>query len=108
MGGAGRGDGGRLAACWRRSAWRWPPPRPRTRAAKDGVLSVRFGGDQSETRVVIELDKAAKGRVIDGGRRKRRGPSPCRDVGAAADLQGHGQGLVAAWTVDRRGRRGAA
>jgi len=70
-------------------------------AAKDGVLSVRFGGDQNETRVVIELDKAAKGRVIqadDGGRALT---VALADVGAAGDLQGHGQGLVSAWTTEK-------
>jgi N-acetylmuramoyl-L-alanine amidase len=40
-------------------AMAWPA------SAKDGVLNVRFGGDQSETRVVIELDKAAKGRLVE-------------------------------------------
>ena len=70
-------------------------------AAKDGVLSVRFGGDQSETRVVIELDKAAKGRLIDSGDGSRVLTLALADVGAAADLQGHGQGLVAAWTAEK-------
>jgi len=68
-------------------------------AAKDGVLSVRFGGDQNETRVVIELDKAAKGRLIDSGDGARVLTLALADVGAAADLQGHGQGLVSAWTA---------
>jgi len=68
-------------------------------AAKEGVLSVRFGGDQNETRVVIELDKAAKGRLIDSGEGARVLTLSLADVGAAGDLQGHGQGLVAAWTA---------
>jgi len=68
-------------------------------AAKDGVLSVRFGGDQNETRVVIELDKAAKGRLIDTGDGARVLTLSLADVRAAGDLQGHGQGLVAAWTA---------
>ncbi|HEX4180565.1 MAG TPA: N-acetylmuramoyl-L-alanine amidase [Caulobacteraceae bacterium] len=66
---------------------------------KDGVLNVRFGGDQNETRVVIELDKAAKGRVIEDGRGDKALTLALSDVGTAADLQGHGQGLVAAWTA---------
>ena len=68
-------------------------------AAKDGVLSVRFGGDQNETRVVIELDKAAKGRMIDSGDGVRVLTLNLADVRASGDLQGHGQGLVAAWTA---------
>jgi N-acetylmuramoyl-L-alanine amidase len=69
--------------------------------AKDGVLNVRFGGDQNQTRVVIELDKAAKGRVIDAAPGGRIFTLALADVGAAADLQGHGQGLVTAWTAER-------
>jgi N-acetylmuramoyl-L-alanine amidase len=69
--------------------------------AKDGVLSVRFGGDQNETRVVIELDKAAKGRLIDSAAGGRELTLALADVGAAADLQGHGQGLVSAWTAEK-------
>ena len=70
-------------------------------AAKEGVLNVRFGGDQSATRVVIELDKAAKGRVVAGGDASRMLTLTLGDVGAAADLQGHGQGLVAAWKTEK-------
>ena len=69
--------------------------------AKDGVLSVRFGGDQNETRVVIELDKAAKGRLIDSAAGARELTLALADVGAAVDLQGHGQGLVSAWTAEK-------
>jgi N-acetylmuramoyl-L-alanine amidase len=68
--------------------------------AKDGVLNVRFGGDQNETRVVIELDQAAKGRLIDGDGSKAL-TLALADVGAADGLQGHGQGLVAAWTAEK-------
>ena len=71
-------------------------------AAKEGVLSVRFGGDQTETRVVIELDKAAKGRVITGGGDTSRMLTlALGDVGATSDLQGHGQGLVSAWKAEK-------
>ena len=70
-------------------------------AAKDGVLNVRFGGDQNETRVVIELDKAAKGRVVQGDDGAKALTIGLADVGAADDLQGHGQGLVSAWTTEK-------
>lgn len=68
-------------------------------SAKDGVLNVRFGGDQNETRVVIELDKASKGRLIDGDDGSRVLTLNLADVGAG-DLQGRGQGLVSAWTAE--------
>jgi N-acetylmuramoyl-L-alanine amidase len=70
-------------------------------SAKDGVLNVRFGGDQNETRVVIELDKASKGRLIDGDDASRVLTLSLSDVGAASDLQGRGQGLVSAWTAEK-------
>jgi N-acetylmuramoyl-L-alanine amidase len=73
---------------------------PSFAAAKDGVLSVRFGGDQTATRVVIELDKAAKGRVIAGDTAHML-TFALADVGAGADLQGRGQGLVAAWKTEK-------
>ncbi|HEX4183464.1 MAG TPA: N-acetylmuramoyl-L-alanine amidase, partial [Caulobacteraceae bacterium] len=70
-------------------------------SAKDGVLNVRFGGDQNETRVVIELDKASKGRLIDSDDASRVLTLSLSDVGAAGDLQGRGQGLVSAWTAEK-------
>ena len=33
----------------------------------DGVVNVRFGGDRTQTRVVIELGRSAKGRIIQDG-----------------------------------------
>ena len=73
---------------------------PSFAAGKDGVLSVRFGGDQTATRVVIELDKAAKGRVIAGDTAHML-TFALADVGAGVDLQGRGQGLVAAWKTEK-------
>ena len=68
--------------------------------AREGVLNVRFGGDQNETRVVIELDRSAKGRLIAGHDDSRTLSLGLGDVSVAGDLQGRGQGLVSAWTVD--------
>jgi N-acetylmuramoyl-L-alanine amidase len=68
--------------------------------AREGVLDVRFGGDQNETRVVIELDKAARGHVIEGHDGPRAFTLALSDVAVGGDLQGRGQGLVSGWTVD--------
>ncbi|MGZ8364521.1 MAG: N-acetylmuramoyl-L-alanine amidase family protein [Caulobacteraceae bacterium] len=65
-----------------------------------GISKVRFGGDANETRVVVELDRAAKGRVVeDGG----EGGVAVVLAGASAqgDLSGRGSGMVKAWAVDR-------
>ncbi len=64
-----------------------------------GVLKVRFGGDQRETRVVVELNRAVQGKLIDGDDANLVTISLPK-VEVAGDLQGSGQGLVKAWTVD--------
>jgi N-acetylmuramoyl-L-alanine amidase len=33
-------------------------------ASSGGVLKVRIGGDQSETRVVVEMDRSAKAKLL--------------------------------------------
>ncbi len=66
----------------------------------DGVTAVRLGGDMATTRIVIELDRAAKGELItDGG---DSGPVVLAlpGVPVGVDLQGHGLGLVSNWTID--------
>ena len=65
-----------------------------------GVVKVRFGGDQRTTRVVIELDRSATGRVV--------GDDPARVVLAlsgvgAESMSGRGQGLVRDWSAGGAG-----
>lgn len=69
--------------------------------APSGLLKVRFGGDMTSTRVVIELSQSAQGKLIsaDGD------PDVVVDlpkIKAVGDTDGQGQGLVKAWTVDSR------
>ncbi|HVK42795.1 MAG TPA: hypothetical protein VM471_09980, partial [Phenylobacterium sp.] len=40
--------------------------------AKADVLKVRLGGDRAETRIVIDLDKSATGKVASDGQGDRR------------------------------------
>lgn len=66
------------------------------------VLGVRFGADGDRTRVVIDLEKAAQGRVIDTGADGRvtlalNGVSPGRG------LDGGGSGLVRSYQVSSSG-----
>ena len=70
-------------------------------AAGGGVLRVRLGGDQTETRLVIDLDRAASGKVASDGSSDRHVVLNLPGVNVDAGLQGAGQGLVRAWTVDR-------
>jgi N-acetylmuramoyl-L-alanine amidase len=67
--------------------------------AGSGVLKVRLGGDQSTTRVVLELDQAAAGKLLSDGSDKRIVLALPR-VEVGGDLNGRGEGLVKDWAVD--------
>jgi len=65
-----------------------------------GVLKVRLGGDRAETRIVLDLDRAASGKVADDGAGSGRIVVTLSGVGAEGGLQGPGRGLVKAWMVE--------
>ena len=69
-------------------------------AAGGGVLKVRLGGDRAETRLVIDLDRAASGKVASDGSDRQVGLN-LPGVNVDTSLEGPGQGLVRAWSVDR-------
>ena len=69
-------------------------------AAPAGVQKVRFGGDRNETRVVIDLDRAAVGKLISDGMSDQRLVMALPNVLVSGDLQGSGQGLVKRWVID--------
>ena len=68
------------------------------------LLKVRVGGDAHQTRVVIELDKAASGKPVsangDAGIASQHVMIALPHVDTAGDMQGQGEGLVKAWSVD--------
>lgn len=72
-------------------------------APASGVQKVRFGGDRAETRVVIDLDRAAVGRLIADGALDQRIVIGLPNVSVSGDLQGAGQGLVKRWVIDEAG-----
>src|ERR1700741_4964996 len=64
-----------------------------------GLLKVRLGGDAAQTRIVVDLDHAATGKVIADGSGDRRVVLVLQ--GASTDgAQGAGVGLVKAWGAD--------
>jgi N-acetylmuramoyl-L-alanine amidase len=65
-----------------------------------GLLKVRLGGDQSETRVVLDLDRSVTGKLVEDGADGKVVVSLPR-IDTATDLQGGGQGLVRRWNVER-------
>ncbi len=69
-------------------------------AAPAGVQKVRFGGDRNETRVVIDLDRAAVGKLLSDGMKDQRMVMALPNVVVSGDLQGSGQGLVKRWVID--------
>jgi len=70
---------------------------------RQGVLDVRFGGDTHDTRVVVEMDRAAKGHSETGDGPGRTLIVDLAKIEASPDLQGHGQGLVTGWAFERGG-----
>ncbi|MBA4012265.1 MAG: N-acetylmuramoyl-L-alanine amidase [Phenylobacterium sp.] len=68
--------------------------------AKADILKVRLGGDRAETRIVIDLDKSATGKVASDGQGDRRVVLSLPGVSVDNQLQGGGLGLVKAWVVD--------
>ncbi len=67
-----------------------------------GVLKVRVGGDQSQTRVVIELDRAVTGKLLSAETPSKQVvvALPKVDV-AGGDMSGPGAGLVKGWSIDQ-------
>lgn len=69
-------------------------------SSNSGLLKVRVGGDQSETRVVLDLDRSVTGKLVqDGAGGKIVVALPRLDT--SGDLSGGGQGLVRRWSVER-------
>ncbi|WP_371133971.1 N-acetylmuramoyl-L-alanine amidase [Brevundimonas sp.] len=70
--------------------------------ATGDVRGVRFGGDTQRTRVVIDLDRSARGEVIAGGDRGEM-VLTLAGVGAGRGVSGTGSGLVRDWRVSASG-----
>ena len=69
-------------------------------SSNTGLLKVRLGGDQSETRIVLDLDRSVTGKLMaDGADGKIVVALPRIDT--AGDLSGGGQGLVRRWNLER-------
>jgi N-acetylmuramoyl-L-alanine amidase len=66
------------------------------------LLRVRLGGDASETRIVIDLDRAATGKVVSDGGDDRRVVLVLQGV-STTGAQGAGVGLVKRWVADQTG-----
>jgi N-acetylmuramoyl-L-alanine amidase len=63
-----------------------------------GVLKVRLGGDARQTRVVIELDHSAQGKLVSESNGQIT--LSLTAVGVPGDMAGAGAGLVKGWRID--------
>ncbi|WGM30940.1 N-acetylmuramoyl-L-alanine amidase [Brevundimonas sp. NIBR11] len=70
--------------------------------ASGDVRGVRFGGDVQRTRVVIDLDRSARGEVIESGDNGTL-VLTLAGVGAGRGVDGAGSGLVRDWRVSASG-----
>lgn len=70
--------------------------------ATGDIRGVRFGGDVQRTRIVIDLDRSARGDVIEGGDRGAL-VLTLAGVGAGRGVEGAGSGLVRNWRVSSAG-----
>lgn len=65
-----------------------------------GLMKVRLGGDAQQTRIVMDLDQAATGKLVSDGA-DGRAVLVLSGASALTELQGAGQGLVKSWLVDQ-------
>ena len=71
-------------------------------AGASSIAKVRFGGDQNQTRIVIELNRSTEGRRLEDPNPLRLGLE-MKGLDVPVDLGGEGQGLVRSWSVDAEG-----
>jgi N-acetylmuramoyl-L-alanine amidase len=67
------------------------------------AVKLRFGGDESETRVVLELGQAAEAQVTGGGAAGPRLALSFAGLKLGGALNGEGRGIVRAWRLEEGG-----
>jgi N-acetylmuramoyl-L-alanine amidase len=70
-------------------------------ASVAGLLKVRLGGDAQQTRLVMDLDQAATGKLVADGVSDGHVVLLLSNVSAQGGLSGAGQGLVKGWSIDQ-------
>jgi N-acetylmuramoyl-L-alanine amidase len=64
-------------------------------------VKLRFGGDQTQTRVVLELDQAARADVISDGAADGHVVLSFSPLKVGDDLDGQGKGIVKTWSLEK-------
>ncbi|MDB5434684.1 MAG: N-acetylmuramoyl-L-alanine amidase [Phenylobacterium sp.] len=70
-------------------------------ASIGGLLKVRLGGDEQQTRLVMDIDQAASAKLLSDGSADGHAVLLLPTVSAQGGLQGSGQGLVKAWAIEQ-------
>ena len=71
-------------------------------AASGSIVKVRFGGDQTQTRIVIELNRSTEGQALSQDSALRMGLE-LKGLDVPTVMAGDGQGLVRSWSIDPDG-----
>ena len=71
-------------------------------AAAASIVKVRFGGDQSQTRIVIEMSRSTEGHRLPTAGLLQLGLE-LKGLDVPATIAGEGQGLVRSWNIDGEG-----
>jgi N-acetylmuramoyl-L-alanine amidase len=74
-----------------------------TMPSNSDIVSVRFGGDAQETRIVVDLRRAVTGAVDDQNADAGHIALILKGAASQGALKGAGRGLVRSWNVDSRG-----
>jgi N-acetylmuramoyl-L-alanine amidase len=69
--------------------------------AGTNLLKLRVGGDSRQTRIVIELDKTASGKLVSPAVASSHVVLALPHVDIAGEMAGQGEGLVKSWSVDQ-------
>ena len=69
-------------------------------AASGNIYTVRFGGGVAETRVVIELNRAARGQLVSSASQDNKLILAMPDLISGGEMQGFGSGMVKSWVID--------
>jgi N-acetylmuramoyl-L-alanine amidase len=64
-------------------------------------LKLRFGGDPTQTRVVLELDRPARAEVVSDGAADGHVVLSFSQLTVGDDLDGKGKGIVTAWSLEK-------
>jgi N-acetylmuramoyl-L-alanine amidase len=64
-------------------------------------IKLRFGGDQTQTRVVLELDQAAHAEMVSDGAANGHVVLSFSQLKVGDDLDGQGKGIVKAWSLEK-------